>query len=264
MSSVTHENLLETIRREIDAIDDELLDLVLRRVNATERVRLTKGDAGVLTASPYRPAREARILRRLVGHAKGRADPAFLVRFWRVILSSSTLAQAQVSIHMSQAAALDVDLRLMVAGHFCAMPVVVHQEDGSVLAALGASRCDLAVLAAGSDWADGLAAMPADGPQLIGSLPAIQASGSPQALVFGCVPPQPSGDDLTLLLTSHPLPQGDLPAISWEMQSGKWTVTGLAGYLDSSDGVLKTLMTNYKPLSPRIIGRIPRPIEVSP
>jgi len=48
------------------------------------------------------------------------------------------------------------------------------------------------------------------------------------------------------------------------MQSGKWTVTGLAGYLDSNDGVLKTLMTNYKPLSPRIIGRIPRPIEVSP
>ena len=264
MTVVTHENLLESIRREIDAIDDELVDLVVRRVNATERVRLTKGSVGALAVSPFRPAREARILRRLLGHAKGKVDPDFLVRLWRVILSSSTLAQAPISIHVSRATANDVDLRLMIAAHFCAMPVVTHDDEKAALAAVRTSRCDLTVLAMGSAWADGLATMPADGPQLIGSLPVIQAGGPPRTLIAGYVQPQPSGDDETLLLTRQPISTGDLPAIRWQMRSGNWTVSGLAGYLESSDGVFTALMTTCKSLSPRIAGRIPRPIEDSP
>jgi chorismate mutase len=243
---MTPDTLLEDIRREIDEIDDELLDLMVRRVGATERVRLTKGNVGVLAFSPYRPAREAQILRRLLNRGAGRADPHFLVRLWRVILSTSTLAQAPVSIHISRAG----------------MAVSVHDNETAALAAMAERRCDLAFLAASSDWADGFASASADGLQLIGCLPVLQTNGPPEAFVAGYVQPQPSDDDETIILTSGPVPSDVVPSIRWHLQSGQWTVTSLAGFLETDDGRIETLQKCCTSLSPWIAGRIPRPIEV--
>ena len=117
---------LEAIRRDIDAIDDGLLGLMVRRLAATARVRDNKAIGGLRNASPFRPAREAQLLRRLVAEGQGRIDPQFVVRLWRVILSSSIQEQAPVCLHLDQALAEDVEARADLAGHFCGFRIVSH------------------------------------------------------------------------------------------------------------------------------------------
>ena len=47
---------LEDIRREMDAIDDGLVNLLERRFAATEHVRVIKSKNGALGSSAFRPA----------------------------------------------------------------------------------------------------------------------------------------------------------------------------------------------------------------
>ena len=93
-NAALQEKLLDDIRREIDHIDDAIVDLLARRIAAAERVRGHKFPSGGSAPSPIRPAREAAILRRLLGRAGDTVPADLLVRLWRIILTSSTLAQA--------------------------------------------------------------------------------------------------------------------------------------------------------------------------
>ena len=100
MTAATPDTSLDAIRREIDSIDDQILGLLMRRFAATARVKANKAQDGSIAASPFRPAREAKIMQRLIAQG-GAAVPAdVLVRLWRVILSASTQSQAQVTLHM--------------------------------------------------------------------------------------------------------------------------------------------------------------------
>jgi chorismate mutase len=94
---------LEDIRREIDAIDDGLMTLLQRRFVASEHVRVIKSKTGALAGSPFRPAREAAIMRRLLTRSGGLLPAELMVRLWRVILTGSTLSQAPVTIHVQAA-----------------------------------------------------------------------------------------------------------------------------------------------------------------
>ena len=67
MTAHTPDNALDAIRREIDVIDDQVLDLLERRFAATRRVKATKASDGSIASSPFRPAREAAMLRRFGG-----------------------------------------------------------------------------------------------------------------------------------------------------------------------------------------------------
>ena len=84
------ETSLAALRAEIDAIDDALHDLVMRRAAVVARMAASrvKGDA-----SSLRPGREASILRRLLARHSGALPPAALVRLWREILSASNAMQ---------------------------------------------------------------------------------------------------------------------------------------------------------------------------
>lgn len=243
---------LEEIRREIDAIDDAIADLLVRRFAATARVRDAKSNDGSIAASPLRPAREASLLRRLIQRSEGKLSPEFLVRLWRVILSSSTLAQAPVTLHIaSRDGERGVQLRLLLERHFCGMSVRLHGSESEALAALAASRGDLAVLSTVSDWAATFAGLSKAGLRVIGSLPQPAPNRIPDCLIFGFSEPPQTGEDETLVLCK----KGDgVPAgvQLWSAQSGGWTMVSLDGYLDMhSTGQL-------------LAGRYPCPIEVSP
>ena len=60
---------LDAIRREIDAIDDDILLLLMQRFAATEKVKATKSHDGSIASSPFRPAREAAVMQRLIREA---------------------------------------------------------------------------------------------------------------------------------------------------------------------------------------------------
>ena len=252
MTADSPETSLDAIRREIDSIDDQILRLLMQRSAATARVKATKSHDGSIASSPFRPAREAAMMRRLIGEAGSSLSPEFLVRLWRVILSGSIQSQAPVTLHMDSALGQDIATRLVIAQYFCGMKVELHATPLRALESVARAQGDLALIAPSSDWATGFAAGAAGAAQVIVTLPVLAGSGQPQLLVLGHARPQPSGDDETLLLV--PAERVSVPGATWQAHSGTATLAGVSGFLDSS-------MT----LSPGalIAGRYPRPIKVS-
>jgi chorismate mutase/prephenate dehydratase len=80
MSSDT--KTLDDLRREIDAIDDQLHDLIMQRTKIVEGVRTLKANERV----KIRPAREAEILFRLMERHAGHFPRRELSRIWRELI----------------------------------------------------------------------------------------------------------------------------------------------------------------------------------
>ena len=255
MTAASPDLTLDAIRREIDTIDDQILHLLLQRFAATEKVKLTKAHDGSIASSPFRPAREAAMMQRLLGEAGPAVNPELLVRLWRVILSASIQSQAPVTLHMDATLGHDLATRLLVAQHFCGMKVELHSGPARVLGTLGAHSGDLALIAPSSDWAAGFLDGEAGDAEVIGTLPVLAGGGGqPQLLVLGHVTPQPSGDDESLLLL--PGGAGHVSQALWQARSGTATLAALPGFVDDS-----ALIAHPRA---RIAGRYPRPIKVSP
>jgi chorismate mutase len=259
MTALSPDSTLDAIRREIDLIDDQILDLLGRRFAATNRVRATKAKDGSIASSPLRPAREAAMLRRLIAQGGDTVAPDVLVRLWRVILSASTQAQAPITLHLDAAAAGDLEARLMIGEHFCAMEVARHDGPQQALEALRARRGDLAILATRSDWTAGFAPDEDGAPKVIGILPVISRSSEPRLLVFGYAEPQESGDDETLLISKEP-PAGHAGA-SWQSTAGSRTLTGVPGFHRPDSPLIRELSSRLPGTC--VAGRYPRPIKVS-
>jgi len=254
MTNDNPDTSLDAIRREIDSIDDQILALLIERFAATTRVKASKAQDGTIAASPFRPAREATMMRRLIAAAGTSLSPELLVRLWRVILSASKQSQAPVTLHMDFALGSDLGARLLVSQHFIGMKVELHHSPGQALEAVGKVNGDLALIAPSSEWAAGFLSGAVRTAQVIATLPAIIGDNQPQILVFGHSTPHPSGDDETLLLVPGGL--ASVPGALWQTRSGSVCLAGLPGFLD--DGVLSLHH------GARRAGRYPRPIKVSP
>lgn len=221
------EPALDDIRREIDAIDDGIVDLLARRIAASAKVRQQKNSTGALAASPIRPAREAAILRRLLVRGHGKVPAELLVRLWRSILTSSTLSQAPVTLHVP--AALSMAARLRLRDHFGTMPVKEQADEANALSAANANPGDICAVAAASNWAD---SFQQGGARVINIL-------GRDMLIFGHAQAQPTGDDLSLLIDA------DAAAPIWQVKSGAHTVSCVAGFVEDA---------------PHVAGRFPAPI----
>ncbi len=77
---------IETTRREIDRIDDSIVDLLVRRARCAIEIGRVKRRDGV----PVRdPAREAEVLARLKERAHGKLDAQAIERVWDRIMELS-------------------------------------------------------------------------------------------------------------------------------------------------------------------------------
>jgi len=76
---------LESLREEIDSIDDQIHDLLMRRTTVVEGVRDLKEGQRI----KIRPSREAEILYRLVGRHKGPFPKRELSRIWRELIMAT-------------------------------------------------------------------------------------------------------------------------------------------------------------------------------
>lgn len=86
MSDVLHQRL-SAVRTEIDAIDNQLLDLLNQRARCAQRVGEIKaehGDAGFI----YRPERESQVLRRIQGQNPGPLSNDSVTWFFREVMSA--------------------------------------------------------------------------------------------------------------------------------------------------------------------------------
>ena len=84
---------LDSLRRQIDALDDRMQDLL---IGARRAGRGDRRPEARRQFAPFRPGREAQILRRLVARHRGRFPRPALVRIWREILSGTVAMQADL------------------------------------------------------------------------------------------------------------------------------------------------------------------------
>ncbi len=195
---------LDALRAEIDACDDALHALLMRRAAVVARLAAS---AAKPTGTVLRPGREAAILGRLLAAHRGALPPAALVRIWREVFASSHAQQADFQLAVAGGAAME---RLAAAHFGVGTPQQAWTDAAAALAALAAGEAAVAVLPwpdaqEAAPWWPGLEA------QVIARLPFLEdGPAGPRAAVVARYPADASGRDVTLfrLPRGAPAPAG--------------------------------------------------------
>jgi chorismate mutase len=251
---------LADIRREIDRIDDDILQLIAARLDIVDRVRAHKLKTSGAAASPIRPGREAMILRRLIARDQVPADLCF--RIWRALISAATLKQAPMRIHGTAAFLASGTTAMLLREYFGAAAFADHPGEALAFQALARSPGDLAAVAIDGPWARAWLEGHAGPAQVIGVLPFLAASATPQLLIFGHAEPEQTGADETLVLTDGQLPRDFAPQPLWQVKTGDFQLTSLPGFLSEHNAPLVGLARSNGSLALSIMGRYPSPIEL--
>ncbi len=254
---------LDALRRELDDLDDALLGLLAKRRDITQQVKSFKQVTAKSIMSPLRPAREAQIHRRVIELAKTQGvDPTFALSLWRNILTDSSLSQSAMTLHVSKRLSSTLGHRLRLRDHFPAMPVEEWKDEAQALTQVNVNPGDICVVETESPWIEACIAGKAGTAQIIGALPVIKGEIAPQLLVFGNAPTEPSGHDETLLITEGNLPRDFALQPLWQVKSGPWRLSALAGFHSEHESPLVGLTRSNISLGLKLAGRYPSAIEV--
>ena len=204
--SLSSSNALNQLRAQLDALDDQIHDLLMHRAAVVESVARYGGKTGI----KIRPGREAVILRRLLRRNQGALPPQAIMRFWREMFAAALIIEGGQTM-----AVCDGDggaERLALAReHFGPLtPVRRHHNPAQTMADLAHGTAQLAVLPAPTedDEAHGgwWPTLTGTGPHrlfVIAKLPfwTRRAEGLPlgTAYVVAATRPDPSGDDRGLI-----------------------------------------------------------------
>ena len=197
---------LGNVRAELDRIDDAMHDLLMERAAVVGRLAASR----VKGRSAFRPGREAAILRRLLARHRGGLPPAAVARVWREIVSAGAAMQGSMAVAVCE---MPDGSQFTAAAreHFGALvPVRVHRTPAQAIREVSAGHAVAAVLPlpredeppAAAWWT---ALLHKDDPRIsvVARLPfwAPRPEGAPdmQALLVSAAPPDPSGDDRSLL-----------------------------------------------------------------
>ena len=265
MSDATRQ--LARLRREIDAVDDALHDLVLRRAELTRAISKVKKAQGQ-GRSFLRPGREARILRRLVERHNGRFPTGALVRLWRELLCAMLPVQGAFSVVVAGDSIELWDTARDFYGSDTRMRRVPGA--GAAVTAVIDGSDSLAVLAADEEAAwRALLAEGERGPFVTTRLPfAVMRRGAGprrSAFVVARDRADESGDDVTVLaLESEADPRPPLRDAGFEIVAaqgwpGLWQVD-IAGRHDGGDGRRLAIGA----LTARLLGACPAPLTALP
>jgi chorismate mutase len=200
---------LAALRGEIDRVDGLIHELVMQRAE----VVATLAELRVKRGAPFRPAREAEIIRRLLANHRGRLPKPALVGIWREMIMGMTLIQAPfpVAVWSPEAGSGHVAL---AREHFgTAVPLRWMRSTAQVLRAVSAGDAAVGVLplpqddpnaeGANDPWWIALRRGDGSGLSVIARLPfvTLRPEGAPraQALVVGALPPESSGEDRSLV-----------------------------------------------------------------
>lgn len=255
---------LSGIRQEIDSIDEQIVELLCARFAASEKVRLAKTSSLLTGGMPYRPGREAVILRRLVEIAAGRVPVAVIERVWRTVISASVLAQADVRIVTIPDVMGDLRYRQAIDLFASLVPIEKATSLKAALAALSEGEQVLVVVPMKLDWR-GMLEQTEDGP--VPHVVAVLAAGSDKPArslaVLGHAPSEPTGEDETLLVTTGKLPRDFVPKPIWHLKlADDVYLTSIPGYLEISEQPLVSLKGNSG-LGLKIAGRYPSAMELT-
>lgn len=89
---------LQKIRKEIDAIDSQIIDLLKKRIGFVEEVGRIKAKSAKTGMSFIRSGREASMLRDLTKKIDNKFPPAAIASIWRMIISTSLNTEHPLNI----------------------------------------------------------------------------------------------------------------------------------------------------------------------
>jgi chorismate mutase-like protein len=136
------ENSLDGLRREIDEIDSQIHDLLMRRTEVAQRIGAAKGDESVY----MRPGREAVVLRRLIARHRGDLPKALIVRIWREVFAAVTALQGAFAAAV-YAPEGTFGFRNLARDHYgWRTPITAYRSAAQVLEAVTEGRATVGVL----------------------------------------------------------------------------------------------------------------------
>lgn len=196
---------LDSLRKEIDALDKDLHGLIRRRADIVGQISATKPAGGLA----LRPGREAQVMRERLAKHDGSFPAGAVYRMWREMMSSFTLMQTpglKIAIcrPVDQPGYWD-----LARDHFgCQIPFVAHDTPAQVLAAVRAGPQTIGVVPApieadSAPWWPLLAGRDATLPNVVARLPFLampnaRARGI-SAFVLARIEAEPSGEDRALI-----------------------------------------------------------------
>ena len=206
---LSNQSELEELRRRIDAIDNNLLELLADRLEIIAQVAALKANG---TAPTYVPSREAAILRRLIQRARGKLSVGTLVRMWRELLGAAVRHEGPFAVGAfvppDGSGVWDIS-----RDHFGSqMPMTMFQTTLQVIRAVTDRRVAVGVLPMPQDgdldpWWMHLLSPDAEAPRVIARLPfgpRGNARSDGDALAIGYGQQAASGGaDRTLLATEN-------------------------------------------------------------
>jgi chorismate mutase len=201
------ERTLAAVRRDIDAIDDAIHELIIRRTALVEDVRRLKRDWPV----KIQPSREAEIIFRLIGRHRGSFPKRELVSIWRSLIVATLSFEGPFSVAVQVPEGQDGywDLTRDYFGAYA--PISVHASALSVVRAVAAQTATVGVLPVprpsdDEPWWPHLALAEDGAPRIIARLPFAgpgNARSVPDgALVICPVDLTPTGRDRTFLVAA--------------------------------------------------------------
>jgi chorismate mutase len=204
--SVDADRSLADLRAELDRIDDGIHDLLMRRAGVVEQVAAMAARGKV----PFRPGREAQILRRLLLRHAGPLPARAIPRLWRELFAATTAMQGPFAVAVCEQDPAQ-GMAAIAREHFGALtPTRVHRTPAQTLAEIGNGAATLAVLPlpaeeepAAAAWWTSLLHRDETRLHVVARLPfwAARPEGAPraQALVVSAAAPDPSGQDRALI-----------------------------------------------------------------
>jgi chorismate mutase len=257
---------LAQLRREIDAVDDRILELLLQRFALGQSVAEAKRN--LPPAPNMRPAREAEILRRLAARWRGPAPVSTMAAIWRHIISSVLGLQGRFTVHLTEE-----DRRItpaLAANHFSAgAQFQTHRTYEHALTEVSQDLQSIAILAlpAGqppSPWWSGLHHGPL---RVVARLPFLEPV-SDRAYVVALQEPAPSGDDISLAwISGGGRPWADVQAAAPDLRllasDGDRYLAEGDGFWDQRDTAARRSTFQTMNLDFQTVGAFARPLQIS-
>jgi chorismate mutase len=202
------ETELANYRRQIDAIDDRLVQLLIERIGIVEQVgafkrRTTPGRC------PLRPGREADMVRRVIKLFAGSSfHPAAAAAIWRIIIGMSTATEASMTLSV-YGPDREHDLFWLAREYFGSfIPVIKQPHVKRVIGDIRDDKANVGIvpMLRGSDttyWWTNLME-PGSDIKIFARIPFVYPEtpgrDTISALAIGRIAPEPSGDDCSLLV----------------------------------------------------------------
>lgn len=204
---------LNSLRHQIDEIDDTIHDLLMRRIELARSIGQEKSQA---LGTAFRPAREAQIMRRLAARHEGPFPFAVAIRIWREIIAASLSVEGKfvVSVYVPEPLESGLAYLALASAYFGSQtPLLQAQTEAGVLRAVRDGKASVGVLPIASDthtarasaepWWYTLTSGGSDRPRVVANLPWLinsdTGSDAARAMAVARISPEASGDDISLI-----------------------------------------------------------------